>query len=325
MPFRQTSVSGFPAIALRAGELEVVAIPSLGMKLSNLRRARGREWLWRNPQMPFTEPIPGTSYVETADSGGWDECFPTVAPSPVPGDPGPPLQDHGELWSARWESSVHEQDGAVTLSGTTAGERLPYVFHREVTLDPDEPVVRFQYRVRHMGGDAFPWIWSPHPLLNVQPGSTLELPGVTQARVDASHGRPDLDVDDVVSWPGAVGGQAARFEFPDHGAGWALKLFADIGSTGRAVLTDPLKGEQLEFRVLPGDIPQVGLWINCDGWAPPGKEPYFNLGLEPCIGAPDRLERAVESWGLAQTLAPGEVRSWGLEVRLPAIDASPSD
>ena len=39
--------------------------------------------------------------------------------------------------------------------------------------------------------------------------------------------------------------------------------------------------------------------------------------LEPCIGAPGRLEEAVESWGTAETLAPGEERRWSLEVRLP--------
>ena len=38
---------------------------------------------------------------------GWDECFPTVGPCPLPGAaPGaPPLPDHGELWGASWTSS----------------------------------------------------------------------------------------------------------------------------------------------------------------------------------------------------------------------------
>ena len=84
MSFRQTTVSGFPAIALRNEEIEVVAIPAIGMKLSNLRRLRGREWLWRSDQIPLALPRPGASYIETADSGGWDECFPTVGPSSLP-------------------------------------------------------------------------------------------------------------------------------------------------------------------------------------------------------------------------------------------------
>ena len=87
MSFRQTTVSGFPAVALRSAELEVIAVPSLGMKLTNLRRLDGREWLWRSDQIPLAPPRPGASYVETADSGGWDECFPTVGACSVPGTP----------------------------------------------------------------------------------------------------------------------------------------------------------------------------------------------------------------------------------------------
>jgi hypothetical protein len=68
--------------------------------------------------------------------------------------------------------------------------------------------------------------------------------------------------------------------------------------------------------VSPAAVPQVGLWINCRGWAPSGRAPYYNLGLEPCIGAPDSLADAMEGWGLAQTLAPGQERAWQVEVRL---------
>jgi hypothetical protein len=38
--------------------------------------------------------------------------------------------------------------------------------------------------------------------------------------------------------------------------------------------------------------------------------------LEPCIGAPDRLDQALLEWGTAQTLRPGEERNWSLDVWL---------
>jgi galactose mutarotase-like enzyme len=317
VPFRQITVSGYPAIALRSDEVEVIAVPTLGLKLTNLRRLRGREWLWRNDQIPLAPPRSGASYVETADSGGWDECFPTVAASPLPGAPPgtPPLPDHGELWSASWNSSVYSHAGSVTLEGSARGERLPYEFHRTVTLDPHEPVVRLRYRLRHAGDAPFPWIWAAHPLLNVQPGTTLALPGVRQVKVESVHGRPDLRRGDVVSWPDAIGGATDRFTFPDH-RGWAVKLFGDAGPGGTMVLTDPRAGERLEISVSPEDVPQVGVWINCGGWAPSGRRPYVNLALEPCIGAPDGLADAV-AWGTARTLVPGEERGWSVEVRLP--------
>ncbi|HEX2220813.1 MAG TPA: hypothetical protein VHG35_18585 [Gemmatimonadales bacterium] len=321
-PFRQTSVSGHPAIALRGEELEVVVVPTIGMKLTNLRRPRGREWLWRSDQIPLALPEPGASFVETADSGGWDECFPTVAPSPVPGAPAgmPPLPDHGELWSASWSSSVYEHAGGVTLAAAVTGSLLPYEFQREITLHPTEPSLHLRYRVRHTGDAPFPWIWCAHPLFNVQPGTTVEVPTMHQVRLDAvhggaGHGESGPSRGDIVSWPEAFGGAAGRFTMPAEGA-WAVKLFGDVGATGRAILRDPRRGERLEMIVRPEEVPQVGIWINNHGWAPPGRKPYFNLALEPAIGAPDSLDDAVRDWGTAQTLEPGAERSWSLEVRL---------
>jgi galactose mutarotase-like enzyme len=317
MSFRQVTVSGFPAIALRSAELEVVAVPSIGMKLTNLRRPNGREWLWRSGQIPLAPPRPGASYVDTADSGGWDECFPTVAPCPVPAaPPGTPLlPDHGELWSAPWTSSVYDHADGTTLAGSARGTVFPYEFHRQITLDPREPVARFRYLLRHIGDTPFPWIWSAHPLLNVHPGSALTLPGVDQVKLAAVHGREDLNEDDVVNWPGAIGGDSESFTFPAAG-GWAIKAFGDLGPEGRMMVTDPRRGERLELVVRREEVPQVGVWINCEGWAPPGRTPYYNLALEPCIGAPDRLDLAVFEWRTAQTLHPGEEREWSVDVRL---------
>ncbi len=326
MPYRQLSVSGFPAVALRSSTLEVVAVPSLGMKLTNLRRLSGREWLWRSEQIPLAPPRgAGASYVDTADSGGWDECFPTVGPCPVPGDPtAASLPDHGELWSATWESAVYEHAGGTTLSASALGVRYPYQFHREITLDPAEPVIRFSYRVQHLGGEPFPWIWSSHPLLNVQPGTTIELPGVRNVRVDAAHGQAGIEHGDTLEWPPRASAtlEPRRFTFPAADAAWAMKLFGDIGTEGRAVLTDPSAGEQLVFEVDASQVPQIGIWINCAGWAPEGRTPYYNLALEPCIGAPDRLDQAVYEWQTAQVLQSGEERSWALTVRLPEPGAT---
>jgi galactose mutarotase-like enzyme len=317
MSFRQTSVSGFPAVAIRSSLVEIVAVPAIGMKLTNLRRLNGREWLWRSDQIPLAPPKPGASYVETADSGGWDECFPTVGPCPIPGAPPGtlPLPDHGELWSASWTTSVFEGRDGTTLAASASGIAFPYEFHRRITLDPVEPTVRFQYMVRHTGHAPFPWIWSSHPLLNVQPGTVLTVPGLSTVKVAAVQGRQDWQENDVVEWPPGTDANGAEFTFPEEGR-WAAKLFGDLGTEGRMALTDPRRGERLEFVVNPQTVPQVGIWINCRGWSPAGRTPYYNLALEPCIGAPDRLDLAVLEWGAAQTLLPGEERHWSVEVRL---------
>ena len=85
------------------------------------------------------------------------------------------------------------------------------------------------------------------------------------------------------------------------------------------ILTDSRRGERLEMIVQPDQVPQVGIWINCRGWAPPGRAPYYNLALEPCIGAPDRLDIAVQEWHTAQMLQPGEEREWSVKAFLRSL------
>lgn len=300
--YRQTAVSGFPAIALRSAEIEVVVVPAIGMRITNLRRLRGREWLWRNDQIPLAAPRPGATYSETADFGGWDDCFQAGAAS------------HGELWSESWTSSVYEHSGGTTLTSSVQGRVSTYQFQREITLDPQEPVLRLRYLLRHLGEVPFPWIWSAYPLLNIQPGSALTLPTVTQMRVGRVHGRDDLHRDMVVDWAGGLGGEGRSLTLSSE-SGWAAQLFGEVGSSGRMSLTDPRRGERLELVVDPIEVSQVGVWINARGWAPPGRTPYYNLALQPCIGAPDDLTEAVR-WGTARTLSPGDEYGWGVEVWL---------
>ena len=71
---------------------------------------------------------------------------------------------------------------------------------------------------------------------------------------------------------------------------------------------------RLEFD--PAEIPQIGLWLNLGAWSGTGGKPYYNLALEPCIGAQDALLEAVQKYHLYRTLGPGEESSWHLTVRL---------
>lgn len=99
----------FGSAELRAGTTKVVIIPALGGKIASMEMA-GREWLWTSDVISHQAPIDGASYVETADSGGYDECFPTVASCTLPAISGRyaalslpnaysglALPDHGEL------------------------------------------------------------------------------------------------------------------------------------------------------------------------------------------------------------------------------------
>jgi hypothetical protein len=65
-------------------------------------------------------------------------------------------------------------------------------------------------------------------------------------------------------------------------------------------------------------LPQIAFWMNLGAWAGDGGAPYYNLGLEPCIGAQDSLAEAVTERNLFATLPPCESRAWWLEIELTA-------
>lgn len=253
-------------------------VPGLGGKIASLvSRANGREWLWRNPRLPYRRPAPGDSYVALHDTGGIDECFPNVAPSES-------LADHGELWSQAW--TVEAQDAArVTMSARGAGWR----FRRLLRLVPDAPRLELDYELESLAERELPFVWCLHPLFAIEPGMQVELPGATPLRVPDPRG------------PG--------FE-PS-----ASKTFAGPLSRGEVTLRSADGREALTLRFDPRVIPFAGLWLNYAGWSGAGTEPYFNLAIEPSIGDRDSLEEALRR-GTAGRLAPRARRTWSVALEL---------
>src|SRR5205085_10796002 len=142
----------------------------------------GREWLWRSDRIADRRHAYGTSYVGEADTGGWDECFPTVAPSRVPRGvhAGMELPDHGELWCQPWATEVQHGDGEVRVRSRASGVQLSYDFARTIVLAADVATIRFEYDVTSTGEHDFDFIWSAHPLFPVEPGGAVRLPRGTQ-------------------------------------------------------------------------------------------------------------------------------------------------
>ncbi|HEU4565112.1 MAG TPA: hypothetical protein VFS05_10705 [Gemmatimonadaceae bacterium] len=322
-------LAGHDAIELTAGRAgaaapRVVIIPALGGKIVSLMLA-GREWLWQSDVIPYPRPgavVPhDASYVETADSGGYDECFPTVGACALPRGVvrwgGLALPDHGELWSQH--ARVVPAEGVAGGSGlpreaaeaTLAwrGRRLPYRFERTVVVRaPAE--VEMRYAVTSESDAPIPFVWSSHPLFPLGPGTRVELPEGARVRVYAQHGAALGGPLAEWRWP-LVAGRDLRA--PGSGGAYACKLFLDVRE-GRAALREG--GATLEARWDVAELPNVGLWLNHGGWTPfADRAPYHNLALEPCIGAPDSLADALGAWKGAAWLAPGETRRWTLRWR----------
>jgi galactose mutarotase-like enzyme len=291
-----------------------VIVPALGGKVAELEMG-GRQWLWTSEVVPYALPDENASYVETADTGGFDECFPTVGPCKVPtwvrGFGGVQLPDHGELWSQAPTIDVRTSPNGQTATTTWTGRRMPYQLTREIRVTPGGDV-DFEYEATNTGADRIPFIWSSHPLFPLTSATRIELPPATRFHVYAQHeiavgvGATDL------RWPMAR--SSGRLLDLSNPAGvakrYACKLFLEMRE-GRAALIEDGVRLEVSFRI--DEVPNVGLWINRGGWTPFKRaKPYSNLALEPCIGAPDSLEEALGAWKSAHWLDAGKSRRWSL-------------
>ncbi len=292
-----------PVVRVETGPLSLVLAPGLGGKVVSLYdRRNGREWLWRNPRMSLRPHAPGASYVLEADSGGWDECFPTVAPCTYPQPPwaGQPIADHGELWSQPAQLTIRPAGLTMEFHCIWQGHALPYRFERTLSLTYGTSRVHCAYAVTNLADAPLAFIWCAHPLIAIESGMRLLLPATARMQrwMAIPPELPGLSFDPL----------------PGPEAAGALKLWSEPLEEGMVAVI--ARDGALRMRWDVTQLPQVAVWANLGGSAADGGPPYYNLGLEPCIGAQDSLEEAVTRYGCYAELAPGATRTWWLEVEL---------
>jgi hypothetical protein len=133
----RSTIEDFNSFAIQTSAMEVSIIPELGGQINSLRISRtGREWLRRHPRFIYKRVPHVSSYTAQSDTGGWDECFPSVAECEYLSAPwqGAVIQGHGELWSQTAQSEINEQADTITLLNRWGGIVLPYTFTPNITI-----------------------------------------------------------------------------------------------------------------------------------------------------------------------------------------------
>lgn len=313
-----TTSDGFEAVHVNTGPLSLTLIPALGGKVASLRDERtGREWLWRHPRFAYKRVPHLTSYVAEADTGGWDECFPSVSACAYPSAPwqGTAIQDHGELWSQTAELAIERKAGHLTLRTRWWGIALPYTFTRAITLAHDSARLRVDYAVENNAEAPLNFVWCIHPLLAIEPGMELRLPPAARFNVNGTVPANVVSPTRDLAYPFTMTGLALP-ELPETTAGRAAKIWSDPLPPGEGWAAVHASNGELRMEWEVALLPQVAVWMNLGAWAADGGAPYYNLGLEPCIGAQDSLAEAVTDLDLFATLSPGDSRAWWLEIEL---------
>lgn len=314
----RSSVEGFDSVQINTGVMELSIIPELGGKVNSLRDTRtGREWLWRHPRFIYKQVPHGSSYTAQSDTGGWDECFPSVAQCEYPSSPwqGAAIQDHGELWSQVAEFEINEQTDKVTLLTRWQGIVLPYTFTRGITLKENSSTFHVDYEVENKSDLPINYVWCIHPLLAIEPGMELLLPPSAHFNVGGAIPQDLVALDKKLKYPFAASGLDFP-TLPETSAGRAIKIWSDPLPVDEGWASLRARDGELQMRWDVALLPQVAAWMNFGAWAADGGTPYYNLGLEPCIGGQDSLNDAVNLFKLFATIQPHGSKNWWLEIEL---------
>jgi galactose mutarotase-like enzyme len=272
----------------------------------------GRQFL-REPHQA-AQPLPryGDDFA-LFDPSGFDECFPTVAPSecfPV-GPNGGVLQlpDHGELWSRPWQWEA----GPDELELSIAGVQLDYVLTKRVSLS--ESRLHIDYLLRNRGVTRFPYIWSAHPLLQVTAGARLVLPAeVEQVRVEWASDSALGIRGDHRPWP-YLGPDRDYAVVQPPDLRQAVKCFTPALREGWAEVHYPDTGDVLRLRFDREKTPFLGLWLCYGGWPLNQAQGHHTIALEPTNVAADCLATATAQ-GEAPEIGPRDTATWTLEIGL---------
>jgi hypothetical protein len=313
--------AGLLTLCVTAHDLTALVVPDLGAKIASLTW-QGRELLAKNAYKPLRPARFAAPYAEF-DASGFDECLPTIGPCLYPEVPwlGVEAPDHGEVWSIPWAWDATPE--ALHLS--CRSPRFRYDFHKTLSV-PAPGCLRLRYALHNRGDHPFKFLWSAHPLLALRPGLRICLPRGVRVLVDWSRDERLGRLLDEHPWPHTTekSGQAADLSLilPET-AGLVDKLYTTRLPEGWCALHDEATGEYAAFLFSPKVIPYVGLSINLGGW-PVESPSYYNLGLEPCLGYPDRLDLAIER-GAYALAGPGERLAWEMDLCVGAAFDLPAE
>jgi hypothetical protein len=172
----------------------------------------------------------------------------------------------------------------------------------------------------------FPFIWSAHPLLAIRAGCRIHLPAGVKALVDWSRDERLGEAFAEHDWPETRDRDGHLVDLSlifARDAGTVEKLYTNRLDEGWCALYDPDDGFYVAFTFDPDEIPYVGLSINFGGWPVEGPG-YYNLGLEPCNGYPDRLDLALER-GSCPVVPPLGQLTWQLDLHLGRCASIPAE
>jgi hypothetical protein len=306
--FKKFTHNGYDYLGMDNDQLNLIFLPSLGGKMVQLNSKRTGTKFFHKPQKPYKKAHYGDSF-EKYDTSGFDECFPTIEKTILSlyHDKTEEilLPDHGELWSRPWIYDINGNCLKLSISGV----ELDYEFTKIITLVDNK--IHISYKVKNNCTFGFGYIWSAHPLLNVEPGNKIYLADdIEEVFLNGSSNDTIGSFGDILPWPYLD----KKNDFSivrDKSFNSAVKVFTNRLEKGCTAIYKPDTNETLVYGFKTDEIPFLGMWLCYGGWPDYTDHKHLTIGLEPTNGRPDSLEKAI-SRNECPYLESGTTDTWSI-------------
>jgi hypothetical protein len=304
MPTIETdrSFRAFRAVALENRNLRVTILPELGGRIwSVVYKPHDRELLWHNPRIPLGK-APFRAVFDNVWCGGWEEMFPSPAPSVINGESYP---DHGEVWCLAWEATTESAGDTVSVRLSCDARISAVRVEKKITLRADESRLEVAYSLHNPALADFPCIFTLHPAFNVTPDCRIDFPPMS-VHLDPSYPASLAGVASPFPWPRAMreGREVDLRKVAPHSSGEVYFFYGTGFREGWCAVTDAATRLTWGLVFSPQLFRACWLFASYGGWR------NHDLAiLEPSTSFPQQVEQAIANRTAATLPAGGRLET----------------
>lgn len=276
------------AIIVENENLSMSFLPDTGANLASVvLKEENFEFMVQRPEREYRRVEFGGDYVE-AECSGMDDMFPTIDRCYYERFPwsGTELADHGEVWNLAADVNVKGDD---RVDFTFHGVRLPYVFHKNVSII-EKNTVRIDYSAENNTDFEMDFLWAGHTMLQAEPGTRVIVPEdcICAQAVFTDSGRigaygEEFDYPVYREKDGSLRDMSVMGERQKDSEKYYLKYPLTEGMCG----IERTNGRSFTYRFPADRVPYLGLLQNFGGF-----REMYNMFLEPCTSPFDRPDVA---------------------------------
>jgi len=271
-----------------SGPWTVAYTPEDGGRLTRLAY-RGYDLLTAAP-VDFRPPAADYGIYETRPVYGYDDCFPSVRPSPYPGSE-KQVPDHGELWQLEWEVLASENQ----LQFQVKSELIPVRFTRRMHFS--DHTLRWQFQVENLNENPLPFLHVIHPMMRLEEIQDIGFPAFNRVYDEIQEQDLPLDSPDAVT----------KFLLNrDRGTANMIYL-KDIH--GQAIQWGYHNGLRIRMQYDDALFRSVGIWWNRAGYPDEDGLRRTECAFEPIPGNSDHLQTSAADKSCFM-IAPQEEMTW---------------